>query len=561
MQSAPYADGELYKALDELGVVDKDKLAAAAESSRKLGKPLGEVLLDRNLIDDEHLGQVVADLISVPLIRLAEVKIADDVLAIIPEVVARKQRIIAFARDGGGLKLAMADPTDKETAGFVAKKAGEPVAVYLATQRDIGEAMNLYRKDLQKNIDQMLRESVAEAVKNKDLEAPISAMLDLLIAYAYANRASDIHIEPGKKASTVRFRIDGVLHEVLDLPKNLHGQLVSKVKVSAKLRTDEKMAAQDGKMQYSLPEEELDIRVSIVPIVNGEKVVMRLLSSKARRFTLADLGMNKSDLAKVTNGFNKPYGMVLSTGPTGSGKTTTIYAILQIVNVPDVNIATIEDPVEYDVEGVNQIQVNSKTNLTFANGLRAILRQDPNVIFVGEIRDEETAGIAVNSAMTGHLVLSTLHTNDAATTLPRLMDMGTEPYLVASTVNVIVGQRLVRRICSRCRVSEEENAESMARNFGRKLVTKYWGEGKRARVYRGKGCPVCQKSGYSGRIGLFEVLVVSEGIRELIMAKENADIVRERAVKEGMTTMVDDGLAKVQQGMTTMDEVLRVTKI
>jgi len=555
-----YDNKELYEVLQELGVVNKKLLDEALEKGRLSGESLGEILLDMGGIDDDHLGQTVADLAGVPLVKLKSVAIDDKILKIVPEIVARKYKIIAFERDEKGLKLAMANPRDVEVASFIAKKVGEPVFPLLATERDIEQALGLYKKDLQKSVAEMLAESVAAAGKGGEQEAPVTRIVEQLITYAYANRASDIHIEPEKTQSIVRFRIDGVLHDVLVLPKNIHAQVVSKVKISAKLRTDEKMAAQDGKMQFSMPEEELDIRVSVVPIVNGEKVVMRLLSSKSRLFTLTDLGMSDRDLEKVNRGFTRPYGMVLSTGPTGSGKTTTIYSILKIVNTRDVNIATIEDPVEYDIEGINQIQVNPKTNLTFADGLRAILRQDPNVIFVGEIRDEETAGIAVNSAMTGHLVLSTLHTNDAATTLPRLMDMGIEPYLVASTVNVIVGQRLVRKICEKCRFSEEIDVDQLTEHFPIKLVAQYFGNKKMLRVYRGKGCPVCHKSGYIGRIGIFEVMEMTEGLRELIMAKENADNIEARAVKEGMTTMVEDGLTKIRQGLTTVDEVLRVTK-
>jgi type IV pilus assembly protein PilB len=555
-----YDNQRLYEVLTELGVVDKQLLDRAREKSLQTNSPLGEVLLEMGGIDDDHFGQIISDMVGVPLVKLKSLVIDDRLLRIVPEIVARKYKIVAFGKDEKGLKLAMVNPKDVEIASFIAKKVGEPVYPFLATERDIEQTLGLYKKDLQKSVAEMLADSVAEAGKGGEQEAPVTRIVEQLITYAYANRASDIHIEPEKTQSVVRFRIDGVLHDVLVLPKSIHAQVVSKVKISAKLRTDEKMAAQDGKMQFSLPEEELDIRVSVVPIVNGEKVVMRLLSSKSRLFTLTDLGMSDTDLEKVNRGFSRPFGMVLSTGPTGSGKTTTIYSILKIVNTRDVNIATIEDPVEYDIEGINQIQVNSKTNLTFADGLRAILRQDPNVIFVGEIRDEETAGIAVNSAMTGHLVLSTLHTNDAATTLPRLMDMGIEPYLVASTVNVIVGQRLVRKICEKCRFSQEIDVSQLTEHFTEKLVTQFFGNKKKIRVYLGKGCPVCHKSGYQGRIGIFEVMEMTEGLRELIMAKENSDNIEARAVKEGMTTMVEDGLTKIRQGLTTVDEVLRVTK-
>ncbi|KKU91255.1 MAG: Type II secretion system protein E (GspE) [Microgenomates group bacterium GW2011_GWA1_48_10] len=558
---AAYSDDDLYKSLLELGVIDKDKLIAASEQARKDHKPLEDVLLDTDLLSDENLAQTISDLIKIPFIRLREVAIAPDVLKIIPQVVAKKQQIITFAFDEQGLKLAMADPTSQTILDFVAKKTGNKVTPYFATKRDIDNALLLYREDLQKSFDELLKEKVNQAAaSSSDKEAPISEIVDLLINYAFGNRASDIHIEPEKDRSLVRFRIDGILHDVLEIPRDLHDQIVSRVKVASKLKTDEHLSAQDGKMQLQLPEEELDIRVSIVPTTKGEKVVMRLLSSTSRQFALSDLGMREGDLNRVKDGFNKPYGMVLSTGPTGSGKTTTIYAIVKIINTRDVNIATIEDPVEYEIEGVNQIQVNSKTNLTFASGLRSILRQDPNAIFVGEIRDNETADIAVNSATTGHLVLSTLHTNDAATTLPRLLDMGVEPYLVASTVNVIIGQRLVRKICEKCRFSVELDLEELGKNVTPTLLKKQFGEQKQVRVYKGKGCPVCHQSGYDGRVGIFEVLVMSPEVKELITSKATSDTIREKAVALGMTTMLEDGLEKVQQGITTIDEVLRATK-
>ena len=548
-----YDNEALLAVLTEMGVVDPVGLKVAYEQSQRENRMLGEVLLDRDLISDENLGRIVAELLKLPLVRLSTVAIPDEILKIVPEVVARKQKMIVFGRDEKGLKLAMATPGNAEVRDFVARKTGEPVEVFYATLRDVEGAMGLYKRDLQRSFNELLKEQidvVAASKPGRPVDAPVSKILNLLVVYSLANRASDIHIEPGKKASVVRFRIDGVLHDVLELPRALHEQLVSKIKVASRLRTDEHLAAQDGKMQAEMGEDELDIRVSIVPLVHGEKVVLRLLSSGSRRLSMGDLGMSGGDLAKLETGFNRPFGMVLSTGPTGCGKTTTIYSVLKILNIRGVNIASIEDPVEYDIEGVNQIQVNPKTNLTFASGLRAILRQDPNIIFVGEIRDAETAGIAVNSAMTGHLVLSTLHTNDAATTLPRLIEMGVEPFLVASTVNLIVGQRLVRRICEKCRVSQEIEGEA---------AVKYLGE-PRVRVYVGKGCEVCQQTGYLGRVGVFEVLVLSEGIKDLIVAKADAGAIKRRAQEEGMSTMLEDGLKKVRQGITSLDEIIRVTK-
>lgn len=566
---------ELKDILTENQLISEDQLKKVLEESKGNGGSLYETIISRDLMSDEQLGRLVADSINVPFITLSQVSIPLDLLHIIPEVVAKKQKIIAFDKGKDGLKLAMADPRNQEIQQFIAKKAGEKVIPYFATERDIAEAMRLYRKELQNTFDEILKEAVdgahsaspdqigassGQTGKGAAKDAPVEKIVDLLIEYAYQNKASDVHIEPAEKESLVRFRIDGVLHDVLKMPIDLHAQVTTRIKVLSKLRTDEHMSAQDGKLQIKLPEEELDIRVSIVPIVDGEKVVMRLLSSRSRQFSLGDLGMSNKDLEKVNNGFKKPYGMVLSTGPTGSGKTTSIYAILKILNTRDKNIATIEDPVEYDMDGINQIQVNPKTNLTFADGLRAILRQDPDTIFVGEIRDKETSGIAVNSAMTGHLVLSTLHTNNASTTLPRLIDMGIEPFLVASTVNVIVGQRLVRKICEKCRVSEMVDILELQKQLPKELVKKHMGDKKDVRIYKGKGCSVCHNSGYSGRVGVFEVLEVSESIKELIVTKSDADMIAKKAVTEGMTTMLEDGLEKVANGVTTVEEVLRVTK-
>ncbi len=524
------------------------------------GQPLIEVLVDKGLIADDQLGRIIAEALGFPFIRLAQVAIKPEVLRIIPEIVAKKQQVIAFDKDKNGLKVAFANPANTIEAEFIAKKSGDQVVVYYATPRDIAATLRLYAKDIQKTFDELLVEQLAAASQAADAKVPLTKMVDLFFEYAYANKASDIHLEPREKNFLVRFRIDGVLHDILQLPKNFYEQILSRIKVLAKLRTDEHLSAQDGKLRVSIDGEEVDVRVSIVPIVAGEKIVMRLLSSHSRQLFLADLGMNEADLAKVKAGFKKPYGMILSTGPTGCGKTSTIYAILTILNTREKNIASIEDPVEYDIEGVNQIQVNEKTNLTFADGLRSILRQDPDIIFVGEIRDQETAGIAVNSATTGHLVLSTLHTNDAATTLPRLIDMDVEPFLIASTVNTIVGQRLVRKICEQCRTSVKVTAAALDGSVPLPFIIKYLGDKPELRLYQGKGCAVCHQTGYVGRTGIFEVLEVSAKIRALIVAKADADAIEAQAVSEGMSTMLEAGLQKVALGITTLEEVLRAVR-
>src|SRR3989338_10651988 len=407
----------------------------------------------------------------------------------------------------------MADPNNKEVIEAFAKKTNSKVIPYFATDKDIHNTLRMFRKDLQVIMDNLLKEEISKSKVLSADEAPITKIVDLFIGYAYDDKASDVHIEPEEKNSLIRFRIDGLLHDVLHLPKILHDRIIARIKVLSRLRTDEHLSAQDGKMKLKTEEENLDIRVSILPVADGEKAVLRLLPSKSRHFTLSNLGILDYDLIKVNKSINRSYGMILSTGPTGSGKTTIIYTLLKLINVRERNITTIEDPVEYRIQGANQIQVNPKTNLTFASGLRSILRQDPNIIFVGEIRDSETAGIAVNAALTGHLVLSTLHTNDAATAIPRLIDMKVEPFLVASTVTVILAQRLVRQICSGCKYSLEVTAEELTKSFPVELLKENLGSKAKYTIYKGKGCKLCRMSGYSGRVGLFEVLEVDKEIR------------------------------------------------
>lgn len=533
------------------GLIDEKGFSEIEEEAKNTGNSVSETLVEKDILSDENLGILISDFLKYPFIVLAKITILPSVFNIIPEKMARRKKVIPFAKDAMGVKLAMADPSDKEIMQMISKKIGLPVIAYLATEQDIANALRIYRKDLQKTFDQLIQSS----------EIPMSKIVDLLINYASQDKASDVHIEPQEKDSLIRFRIDGILHDVLFLPKNLHDQIITRIKILSKLRTDEHLSPQDGKMRVALEDEEIDIRVSILPVTEGEKAVLRLLSSKFRKFSLIDLGMNEKDLKKVTTAYSKTYGMILSTGPTGSGKTTTIYAIVKILNTREKNITTIEDPTEYRIKGVNQINVNTKTNLTFANGLRSILRQDPNIIFVGEIRDSETAGIAVNASLTGHLVLSTLHTNDAATALPRLIDMNVEPFLVASTVNVIIAQRLVRKICEMCKSTRTITKEELLKNLPTEIINKYVGEKNTINIYQGAGCKICHFTGYFGRIGVFEVLEVTKSIRDLIIKSQDADVILQKAIEEGMTTMLDDGLEKVLKGLTTIEEVLRVTKI
>lgn len=552
---------QIIELIKKSGVVSKDQIEKAEKYAvdTKSSNPVA-AFLESEVISSEQLGRVIAAYYNVPYVDLSKEAISEDVAHIIPEKVARRVKAVAFARDGNGVKIAMNDPSNKYILSMVARKTGERALAYFANAEEIEGIIGLYQKALQKTIDELLAEHVRQATIYKG-DLPIIKVVDELIDAGYNDRASDIHIEPEDKSALIRFRIDGVLQDVLRVPREIHDRIISRIKVLSNLRTDEHLSAQDGKMTEHMEEEDLDIRVSILPISQGEKAVLRLLSGHNREYSLTDLGMNPTDLNKVTKAFSRSFGMILSTGPTGSGKTTTIYSILKILNIREKNIMTIEDPVEYKIQGANQVQVNVKTNLTFANGLRSILRQDPNVIFVGEIRDGETAGIAVNAALTGHLVLSTLHTNDAATAIPRLTDMKVEPFLVASTVSVIVAQRLVRKICRACKMESQMPSDEALTHFPEDIIKKYFGSGKTIKVFKGKGCKICRNTGYAGRIGLFEILEITKDVRKLISEKADSDLIAEQAIKEGMKTMLIDGMEKVVAGETTFEEVIRVTKV
>ncbi len=553
----------LYNALIELEIVDRKLLDESWDEVKDTGDSLGAVLLERDLISDENLGMLVADELGLPFVRLEKQMLDRNVLLTISESMARARRCLVFKIDEEGeYHVAMEDPNDLVAIEALKKKLGGKIRIYYATDRDLRLALFAYRREAAEVFEEMISKHVGEARGMVQPEAPIIKMVETMMVYSYQSRASDVHVEPFDDFVQVRFRIDGVLQDIIRFPRDLHEQVISRIKIMSSLPTDEHATALDGKFVFEVQDvEQVDVRVSIVPSTNGERVVMRLLASNMRQFVLLDLGFSEKSIEKVREAYLKPFGMILATGPTGSGKTTTMYAFMKILNKRNVNIMTIEDPVEYQIKGVNQIQVNNKTNLTFAAGLKSIVRQDPNIILVGEIRDEETAGIAVNAALTGHLVLSTLHTNDAATTLPRLLDMGVEPFLAASSINLVVAQRLVRKICTSCRVSKFEDMEVLAKELPKDIIAKHLEKDKKGvRVYSGKGCGVCRNTGYQGRIGIFEVMVMSEGIREAIANKKDADTIKRVAVSEGMETMIENGLEKVKLGLTTIEELLRVIK-
>ena len=557
-----YDNQSLYNALVELQVIDKKQLDEALAMANSRSIPLGDILQDKDLLSETDLGNLIAQILGVSVVSLANTVIPQEILTIIPELIAKKERIIAFKKDEQGLHVAMENPKNVAIIQFLQSKIGMPLIAYYATPTEIEKVLNLYLQDIGKAFETIMRENLQQAstTSKQNIEPPIIKIVETIVSYAYKNKASDIHIEPEESIALVRFRIDGILHDIVLLPLAIYPEIVRRIKVLAKLRTDESQAPQDGKIEFFIDEKKLDVRVSTVPIRRGEKIVMRLLSEGARQISLLTLGFSHEDLLKVEAAYKKPYGTILATGPTGSGKTTTMYAIIKLLNNRDVNVMTIEDPIEYDVEGVNQMQVNTNANGTFVAGLRSILRQDPNIILVGEIRDQETADIAVNAAMTGHLVLSTLHTNDSATAIPRLFDMGIEPFLIASTVSVIIAQRLVRKTHTVCRISEEVTRKSLVKYLDEALVTKIFGMEEMIRLYKGKGCELCHNSAYEGRIGIFEVMVLDEELKQAIIEKKDATTIRNISEKNGMRTMLEDGLEKVKQGQTTIEEILRVTK-
>ena len=535
-----------------------------AEAEKKL-VPFERYLYDSGAMTEEHLGQLLAGLYHVRLVNIGEQEISKELLELLPESFAREQLILPIQKTDEAIVVATDEPDDIKLRSLLGKYLRTNVEFVYATPISLQEGMSLYQKDPAHLILDILEKHKTHGGHDTTVVEIVNTIFDT----AYILGTSDIHLEPEESHAAIRYRFDGILHHIADLPLDIYEFVVTRLKVMSSLPTDEHRSALDGKIRYKGAwSEELEVRISIVPTVHAEKVVMRLLSEKSRGLGLADLGMSGRDLQKYTDAIHRPWGMVLITGPTGSGKTTSLYAALRQLNTQETNITSIEDPVEYEVSGINQIQVNEKTNLTFAQGLRSIVRQDPDIIMVGEIRDSETANIAVNAAMTGHILLSTLHTNDAATAFPRLIDMGVESFLVASTVHLVVAQRLVRKICRHCVQSHLSTPEEQvviekihhAKEWLKEITGKE--DLSKLRTFKGAGCTVCHQTGYAGRIGIFEAMSIEEGgrVRTAIMDKKNAEEIRAIAMEEGMTTMFYDGLNKVVNGVTTLEEVLRVAK-
>jgi type IV pilus assembly protein PilB len=476
---------------------------------------------------------------------------------------ARAKRAVIFKKDENGqLNVAMEDPSDLTTIEYLETKFQAKVKPFLIAPANLARVFAFYGKEQVEGFRKIIQDNIAASLQltgkraaEAAVQVPIIAITDNIISYAVSLRASDVHIEALEKEILIRYRIDGILHEIIRIQKEIHPAIVARFKILAGMKLDEHTNPQDGRFHYKIGTDNVDIRVSTLPTLYGEKVEMRLLTNAGHISSFEELGMSPEIIKSLTDNGTKSYGIVLVTGPTGSGKSTTLYSILNLINRPEVNIITVEDPIEYDMKYVNQTQINEQAGTTFASALRAILRQDPNVIMVGEIRDEETAEISVHAALTGHLVLSSLHTNDAPTTLPRLLDLGVEPFLIASTLNIAIGQRLVRTICPDCKVKKEltdDELKALTDAFPKELL-----EGHKV-FYKGEGCNRCSSSGYRGRVGIHEVLEVGEELRAMMMRRANADEIREAAIKNGMVTMTVDGFQKAVQGITTLEEVLRV---
>lgn len=550
------------------GVLRQDQIAAIKLESINSGQTMESIILQHNFATPEQVTRAKAQLMGIPFAKLEGRAISSEVLNLIPESVARRYQLIPFGREGDILMVAMADPLDLQVIQFVEKKAGLRTRRYLAMADDILKAISdQYSQNLTTDVASALKEvsdasqtdqKTSELDKTEIIrEAPVANIVTQLLEYAVKTKASDIHIEPQENQTRVRYRIDGILHEKVILPKKVHDAVVSRIKILSSLKIDEKRLPQDGRFTFEYLDKEVDLRISTLPTVYGEKVVMRLLSKSATPPTLPELGLRGVALKNLENQMTRPHGIILICGPTGSGKTTTLYSILSKLSTAKVNILTVEDPVEYQILGANQVQVNSLVGLTFASALRSFLRQDPNIILVGEIRDTETAELAIQAALTGHEVFSTLHTNSAAGALPRLLDMGAEPFLLASAINAVEGQRILRKICEHCRYAftpPPEVVTNIQQVLG-SLMPK-----KPVQLYKGKGCSECGNLGYSGRMGIYEVLVVSEKIMKLILQRASTAEIEKQSIEDGMITMKQDGYLKVLEGITTLEEVLRVAQ-
>ncbi len=510
-----------------------------------------------------------AEIAQISFVNLDKIPIDSEAVGLISESISRRNKIIPYRFDPkeSVIYIGTEDPFDTSLVDFLEKKTGKKIILTLADQEQIFKMIDLsYSQGLSPEVRDALKEYSPETkdarISSIHLQqAPIAKIVSTILDFSIKGRASDIHIEPEENRIRVRYRIDGILQEKLSLPKTIHEALVSRIKILSEMKIDEKRIPQDGRFTFKSQNEEVDLRVSTLPTVFGEKVVMRLLKKTGGIPSLTELGFGGPQLKELEEAIAKPYGIILITGPTGSGKTTTLYSILSRLNKPTVNIVTLEDPVEYQIADINQVQINVQAGLTFATGLRAFLRQDPNIILVGEVRDKETTQLAIQAALTGHLVFSTLHTNNAATAIPRLIDLGAESFLIASVLTAILAQRISRKICPYCKVSYPASAEVTAniKSVLGRLFPKQF-ETKPISLSKGKGCQECSQTGYLGRIAIFEILKVTTAINQHILRQDSAEVIEETAKKEGFIRMIEDGYLKVLDGVTTMEEVLRVAE-
>jgi len=566
----------------DAGLVAEEQFEKVLKKAEKTKQKVGDVLVSEGLISEEELIKLEAYILGIPFVNLEKETVLPETLKIIPEPVARSHNIVAFRKKGNNLEVAMLDPEDLRTIEFIKKTANLKILPRLTTPESIKNVLHQYQKTLEAEFGEIIKKEagVIKPIKEEEVvgekeellkvagELPIIRIVDTLLKHAILQRASDIHTEPMEKEVVVRYRIDGILHDAMILPKQVDQGIVARIKVLSNLKLDEHRLPQDGRFKIETEDYRYSVRVSILPVFDGEKIVMRLLPETTKALTLEGLGLTGEALEEIQDNLRRPVGMILVTGPTGCGKTTTLYSMMEILNSPGVNISTIEDPIEYRMPRINQTQVNPKIGLTFANGLRSLVRQDPDILMVGEIRDNETAGLAINAALTGHLVLSTLHTNTAAGAVPRLIDMKVEPFLISSTLNLILAQRLVRRLCEEKEKYTLKDSElnNLAKYCDLDRILTILKEEKIIKpkanwedivFYRPKLTKECPE-GYQGRIGIFETLPITETIKELIVKQATSDQIQEQAQKEGMRTMIEDGFVKASQGLTSIEEVLRV---
>lgn len=575
------SESELKEFIIDSGLVSRKDIDAASETAKERKQSVGDILVSNGQLTSDALRRIKAYVLGIPFVNLKDKKIDIGVLSLIPEPIARTHSIIAYQKKDGELEVAMLDTEDMPAIDSVRKKTGLKILARLTDDDSVKHALLQYQKSLKEEFGDLIateagkltvvkestdKEASGEELKKMAEDLPIVRIVDTLLRHAIIQKASDIHIEPGELEVMVRYRIDGVLHDAMTLPRQAAAGITARIKVLANLKLDEKRLPQDGRFKMETETDKVSFRVSLLPTYFGEKTVMRLLRESGDGFTLEALGFHGDSLERIHKATKQTNGLILISGPTGSGKTTTLYTVLDILNTPDVNISTIEDPIEYQMKRVNQTQVNPAIGFSFVNGLRALVRQDPDVIMVGEIRDGETAALAVNAALTGHLVLSTIHTNSAAGAIPRLIDMGVEPFLLVSTLKVIVGQRLVRQLCTdkeeyeltkaaREKVAPEDRFDAVLKALHDEKLVKPSVKIDNVPFYHPKASAECEE-GYSGRMGIHEVLSVSSGVRDLIIKGATAEAIEAQARKEGMLSMLEDGIYKAARGITSIEEVL-----